>query len=274
MPISLDELNAKAAMLDREENKYLLTSEEFISLTDDLAVEFDILSIKGETVFNYRSSYFDTDDLLGYSYHHQGRTKHRFKIRTRHYVESGLCFFEVKLKNKRGGTIKKRIPYDIKDYGTITPEARTFLEKTYADIYGADFSYDLSSQMEVNYRRITLVAKAGGERMTLDFNLNFENDEYVTPVRSMIIAETKSGNGRGIADAIFKKHGIKSRSCSKYCLGANLLQYNVKYNRFKPLLKLYGTLPIYADKLPTHARKNNTLDRTRRSRPAPLVTQY
>ena len=244
-PISLDDLNSKAAMLNREENKYLVTSSKFIGTLADLQVDFDILTIDNNTAFTYRSTYFDTEDFLGYSHHNQGRTKRRFKVRTRHYIDSGLCFFEVKLKSKRGGTIKKRMPYSVDEYGTMNIIAQKFLEDSYSEIYDRTFKHTLNSQLEVNYTRITLVAKAGGERMTLDFNLTFENGTGNTPIKSFLIIETKSSNGNGIADRIFKKHGIKSRSCSKYCLGVNLLKYNVKPNNFKPLLKLYNGLPVY-----------------------------
>lgn len=244
-PISLKEMNKTAALLERQEHKYVVTAERFLDLIDELAVDFRILTIDDTSMFNYKSMYFDTEELHGYQYHHQGRVKGRFKIRTRQYVESGLCFFEVKLKDKRGGTIKTRIPYEAGNYRQMTEEAEKFVRTSYRNVYGRNFELQLSSQIEVNYQRITLAAKRGGERMTIDFNLTFANAETTTPVREMLIIETKSSNGRGIADAIMRRNGIKSRSCSKYCLGANLLGHKVKYNRFKPLLKMYDALPLY-----------------------------
>jgi hypothetical protein len=244
-PISLKELNRMAALLERQEQKYVINVESFAGLVDELAQDFYILKIDDSSVFSYKSMYFDSDQLHGYRYHHQGRLKGRFKIRTRHYVESDLCFFEVKLKDKRGGTIKKRIPYKIQDYRRLTAEAEAFLQKWHRKIYGKPFMLSLSSQIEVSYQRITLAAKRGGERMTIDFNLSFANQDRRTPVRQMLIVETKSSNGCGLADSLMRRHGIKPRSCSKYCLGANLLDFDIKYNRFKPLLKMYDTLPLY-----------------------------
>ena len=43
-----------------------------------------------------------------YHRHHIGRSN-RFKVRSRRYVESDLCFFEVKYRNNKGRTIKNRI---------------------------------------------------------------------------------------------------------------------------------------------------------------------
>lgn len=243
-PISLKDMNARAALLDRQENKYVLTIEQFQSMIGEFADTFDILTIDDRTVFNYRTVYFDTEELIGYTYHNQGRNKRRFKIRTRYYTESGLCFFEVKLKDKRGGTIKKRMKYAA-EYGAITEQAMKFMHTTYEQVYAEPFQHQLSAIMEINYNRITLVAKDSSERMTIDFDLWFTNGKHRTLIRPFIIIETKSPTGRGIADAIFKQHNIRPRSCSKYILGANLLRLKVKYNRFKPLLKLYHSLPIY-----------------------------
>ena len=243
--ISLQDLNEQAALLDREENKYVLTLERFFELGPELIDNFHILKIGDDRVFEYRTLYFDTDDLIGYTYHHQNRIKRRFKIRTRHYVNSGLCFFEVKLKSKRGGTIKKRIDYAIENFNTVTDEARHFLNTTYQQVYGLPFTQIITPKLEVNCSRITLVHNESSERLTIDFNLRFALNENTSPPKSLVIMETKSLSGRGVSDTIFKLHGIRSRSCSKYCLGVNLLHTEVKYNRFKPLLKLYKDLPFY-----------------------------
>ena len=241
--ISLQDLNMQAALHDREEHKYLLTPERFFELVPELAENFRILKIGDQKIFGYRTLYFDSDDLIGYTYHHQGRVKRRFKIRTRLYVNRDLCFFEVKLKSKRGGTIKKRIPYAIEDYGTLTDEAKEFLQTTYEQVYGLPFPYNLVPKVEVSCSRITLVSKENSERVTIDFNLSFAKEETISSEKRFVIVETKSLRGRGVGDSIFKKNGIRSKNCSKYCLGVNLLFNNVKYNRFKPLLKLYRSLP-------------------------------
>ncbi len=244
-PISLQELNTHAALLDREENKYILTPERLSELVPELVDNFRILQINDNAIFGYKSLYFDSDEFIGYRYHNQDRVKRRFKIRTRHYVDSKSCFFEIKLKTKRGGTIKRRLPYAVEDYGNLTEEARQFLQTTYQQVYGLPFTHDLIPRLEANCDRITLVSKQSSERMTIDFNLSFAREEKSLPVKCFVIIETKSPRGRGIADSIFKQHGIRSRNCSKYCLGINLLFNKIKYNRFKPLLKLYGKLPVY-----------------------------
>ena len=68
-----------------------------------------MLEISGIRSFRYESVYFDSPDLLTYRSHVQGRRK-RFKVRSRSYMDTGECMFELKLKNRVGTTVKSRIP--------------------------------------------------------------------------------------------------------------------------------------------------------------------
>lgn len=252
-PISLDELNTRAALLDRKEHKYILSPEQLRQVTAALSDRFDVLTIDSQTVFNYQSVYMDTDDLVSYTYDNQGSKKRRFKARTRYYVESGLCYFEIKLKDKYGGTVKKRMRYATEHYGTVTEEAMALLKCAYTELYDKPFEYELRGRMEVKYSRMTLVAREGGERMTIDFNLSFSDGYNATAARQFIIVETKSSSGNGIADRLFRNLGIRPRSCSKFSLGMNLLSFKVRYNKYKPLLKLYNTLPFVDPNMQAYA---------------------
>lgn len=107
--VSLAELNRRAPLLDRAERKYLASSALIDQVMGELRHSFDVLAIDGQTVFTYDTVYYDTDCLLAYRDQVQGKRR-RLKIRSRHYVESDLYFFEVKLKGARGRTIKERMP--------------------------------------------------------------------------------------------------------------------------------------------------------------------
>lgn len=244
-PISLEQLNEKAQMLDRSEKKYIVDRKRIPVLMREFKKHFYILKIKKKTIFTYKNKYFDTDDLVAYNHHNQGRRK-RFKARTRYYVDSDICYFEIKLKGKRGSTIKKRIKYPTVNYGILTHRAMSFLQMWYFKIYHQRFHFRLSPQMAVEYQRITFVNIRESERLTIDFNLSYSNDTRDVTKKPFVIIETKSPNGQGKADMILKKYKIRGASCSKYCLGANLLQLNVKYNHFKPLIKKYLSLPAYS----------------------------
>jgi hypothetical protein len=98
-PITLTDLNATASFLKRIDRKFLLNSEQFSSVLDELKKEFQILEIAGKKVFSYDNVYMDTNDYLFYN-QHQNKEKSRTKVRTRYYVDSNLAFFEYKQKEK------------------------------------------------------------------------------------------------------------------------------------------------------------------------------
>jgi len=74
----------------------------------ELARYFDILEINGQRKFAYDTCYFDDADYSSYFDHYKGR-RIRCKVRMRKYADANLCFVEVKLKHKRGMTIKERL---------------------------------------------------------------------------------------------------------------------------------------------------------------------
>ncbi len=171
--VSLDDVNRQAALLDRMENKYLIDLPAFRRMLKELSQQFDILSIDDEVIFNYDTVYFDSGTLVAYRDHAQGRRK-RFKIRSRHYVESDLYFFEVKLKGERGRTVKKRIPYDPAQHGNMTGAAQEFVRDCFRKEYDTEFPHEIGPKLTIRYRRLTLVGKRAPERVTIDFDLRFE----------------------------------------------------------------------------------------------------
>ncbi|MCX8571977.1 polyphosphate polymerase domain-containing protein [Aminobacter sp. MET-1] len=243
-PISLKALNGKAAMLERLDNKYVVDGTVLMQAAGDFADVFDMLEIDGRRAFTYETCYFDDVERRSYFDHHQGR-RQRAKIRIRRYVEAGLCFLEVKLKDKRGVTIKKRLDRDPEGFGVLDDVALAFIDKVYRAQYGQAFPHLLSRVLDMRYRRMTLVARQGGERMTIDSGLEF----FAGGVRhavdpSRFILETKSANGNGVADGILRAlHQHPTKRCSKYCVATALLNPGTKHNRFLPALRKLGGAP-------------------------------
>lgn len=232
-PISLKGLNKKAEMLSRIDNKYILRSDALQKVIPEIAHDFEILDIDNCPAFTYDTQYFDDPQRRAYYEHHQGLRK-GFKVRLRRYSDSDLCFLEVKVKGKRGMTIKHRLPYDPAQLGTLSSEAFGFARAAYSSHYVKPFEYDLKHALDLRYKRITLVSKAGGERMTLDTNLQFWSSGKSIKISSDIfIIETKSSLGRGIADLSFRKiHERPTKRCSKYCVRMAALGEVHKWNRF------------------------------------------
>ncbi|KNZ32339.1 MAG: vacuolar transporter [Methylibium sp. NZG] len=251
-PISLKALNAKAAMLERLDNKYVVRAPVLAAAAHELSELFDVLEIDGQRSFTYDTCYFDDADLRSYHDHHQGR-RQRVKVRVRKYVEAALCFVEVKLKDKRGSTVKKRMPYDPALFGTLDAQALAHVEQSHQALYGRPFGKRLTPVLSMSYRRITLVAREGGERMTIDTGIHF-NGSVGGGGRSaqrrtgdeVFIVETKSAHGRGIADAVLRRHHQHpTNGCSKYCVGMSLTGAVDHFNRFRPALRKLGALPDF-----------------------------
>ncbi|MCF2870645.1 polyphosphate polymerase domain-containing protein [Octadecabacter sp. G9-8] len=235
--ISLDGLNEKAAMLERLDNKYILPASSFRPALMKFSEHFDVLEIEGKRAFTYATKYYDDPELRGYYDHHQGRRK-RCKVRVREYVDAGFSFLEVKLKDKRKVTVKKRLKV-MDPANPLSAEAVDFIEDQYRGIYAEAFGKSLHFVIAMNYERITLVAKDGGERMTIDTSLQFEANDVVRTVQpDMFIIETKSARGNGIADKILRSHHLHpTKSCSKYCIGMASTGSVSRRNRFLPALK-------------------------------------
>lgn len=237
-PISLEALNAKAAMLSRIDNKYVLDKPALMAAMPALSQYFEVLEIEGNRAFTYATRYFDTPSFEAYYEHHQGLRK-GFKVRVRRYMDAGLCYLELKVKGQRGMTEKHRMPYEVADLGALTPEAKAFVSTVYSGHYGKPFLYDLHRALDIQYRRITLVAKEGGERMTIDTDLRFAfNGQRMELGCERFIVETKSALGRGFADRVLQRSGNRStKKCSKYCIGTAALGLVSRHNRFLPTMR-------------------------------------
>jgi hypothetical protein len=234
----LQELNARAAMMTRIDNKYIIKSNDLLSLKTQLAENFDILEIKNERGFNYSTRYFDDAQRSAYYEHHQGRRK-GFKVRIRRYLEARLCYVELKMKEKRGTTIKQRLDYDYNGYETLSSAALQFVKNGYQTHYGKSFGYKVQAVLDIEYQRLTLVSKDGAERMTIDTDLVFNNGQRRLEAEDgLFIVETKSENGRGYADKCLRSNHIyPAKRCSKYCVGMAALSEVTRFNHFLPTMR-------------------------------------
>lgn len=237
-PISLAELNAKAEMLRRRDNKYVIERAVMQEALEEFIDHFDVLEIEGRRSFTYDTCYFDSSNFECYRDHHRGR-RQRIKVRIRNYIESDLCFVEVKLKDKRGETIKKRLAHDPAQSKELDNRAMDFIQTCHNSLYRREFPHHLERAIEMRYKRVTLVAKDGGERMTIDSRLSFMSGVATHHVADdKFIVETKSANGNGIADKVLRSlHRHPSKHCSKYCTATAILNADVKSNNFKMVMR-------------------------------------
>ena len=141
-PTSLAELNSAAGLLTRVDRKYLVPLERAQELVGGLISEARVLDIDGRRRFSYASTYFDTPGLEAFMLTARKRRR-RFKVRTRTYLDSGLCFLEVKTRGARGSTVKRRMGYHADDASRLTGPGRAFVAACLE--VGADFSVSWES---------------------------------------------------------------------------------------------------------------------------------
>lgn len=233
-PISLEEMDS-VKLMDRIDTKYILSVKQMHQLLQEAKENYKILEIENIRGLKYRTTYFDTDDYEMFNAHQNGKLN-RFKVRTREYVDDGCEFLEIKKKNNKGRTCKKRILRADNSMKFCTNESR-FVRET------SPFkASDLYPKLWSKFSRYTLVHRAEKERITIDFNLVFKNDlgkEIKLP--SLSIIEVKQEKFTFASDflQLLKKNGVYETRMSKYCIGSVLLNPKLKYNRFKEkLLKI------------------------------------
>lgn len=238
--VDLDGLNARARLLERRDNKYVLTTQQLCTFLDYARQHFDVLQIDGLRQFHYRTIYFDSPQFDCFHDHNKGRRK-RLKVRFRSYLDHNRHFFEIKLKGRRNVTHKFRVPVDgpaPSDAGLCTT-LRQFCNDTLATHYGQALDTELQPIITVDYQRITLVAKAGAERITVDNRLAFSDGENSVSLRdSKWVLEVKSENGLSETDRwLFAQGHRPVPKCSKYGMAVSLLKMPDRNNRFRPVLK-------------------------------------
>lgn len=234
-PISLAEVNEDTGLMRRVDKKFLLTRAQLAALLERLDENFRVMEISGRRVFGYSSTYFDTAELDQFRAHRQGRRR-RFKVRTRTYLDSGLCMFEAKLKGARGETDKHRIPHPLDQQTYMNSDAEDFLSELLDEHYGIPLP-ELIPVMTIDYLRGTLVNPNSQERVTCDVGLLCRDDDQQVNGPDLVVVETKSADGKGVADKVLAELGIRHLSMSKYCVGIALLHPHLPANKWNRVLR-------------------------------------
>lgn len=223
-PVSLDDMNERAALQSRKDNKYVVSIDELADLLEDLGDSHEVLEIDGERLFDYESTYFDTPSLRCFHDHIRDR-RPRFKTRTRCYVSTGDCYFEVKVKQEDGETVKQNADHDPDVRASLEPDARKLISDVLSEAGVNEPHDELQPSLVTAFRRATIVACDRPERTTFDFGVHLSApDGDVARLRSdCVIAETKTPDGSGAWDRAFRGAGHEPVSLSKYRVGTGLL---------------------------------------------------
>ena len=230
-PISLAEMDS-VKLMDRTDTKYVFSTSKLPEVLEKLKPHFRVLKVEEALMSRYETLYYDTPSLDLYQ-KHQAQKSNRYKIRSRSYVESGINFLEVKLKNNKGRTIKTRIKINeiIDDIKNCDLQSEFLHIQT-----GFDSEYFVP-QFWVNYHRITLVNLESKVRCTIDLNLQFVRNREVKDYSFLTILELKQERSSGsVVGDLMREMLIREGGLSKYCLGVVSFNPEVKQNNFKPQL--------------------------------------
>lgn len=227
--VSLTDLD-KVALMNRIDLKFCFHFDQAPAVFEAIKGNYSVLEIDGESIFNYYNTYFDTSDNQMYLNHHNGKLN-RYKIRIRKYNQTNASFLEIKFKNNKGRTIKKRIARTDFNAPFDEPEL-DFISRI------TPFSGDRLRPKIVNtFKRITLVNNNFTERVTIDFAPGFKNSDNELTLRNLVIVEIKQDKASASAFLAQTLRALKitNKGFSKYCIGRSLIE-DIKKNNFKPFL--------------------------------------
>ena len=223
-PLLLEQTKA-VKLMNRIDTKYLTSADVAIQLLRDLQESYFVLEIESQRIGAYNTLYFDTTDKQMFYSHVTDRLP-RYKVRERSYSQNSSKFLEVKHKNNKERTSKKRMLIEEDQTQTNPWVAKhiTFQPN------------ELAPSLYVSFERITLIDHKKTERVTIDFNLRFRAPSgNTTPLYDRIaIIELKQSKR---ADSLVKKYlrskKIRPTNVSKYCTGILLTQSETNYKRYK-----------------------------------------
>ena len=277
---SLAELNSAAGLLTRVDRKYLVPLERAQELVGGLTSEARVLDIDGRRRFSYASTYFDTPGLEAFMLTARKRRR-RFKVRTRTYLDSGLCFLEVKTRGARGTTVKRRMGYHPDDASRLTGPGRSFVAVCLAStgVTGPAAAREIAAALRpvlaTTYERTTLHLPDAEARATIDTALTWRrltpgvrtraaagagapqalrpahltaaiDDGEPVAVADIAVVETKNPATPSPADRALWDAGHRPTRISKYATGMALLHPELPANRWyrtltHELADLFGT---------------------------------
>jgi hypothetical protein len=213
-----------------------MSEAELALVLEGIRNEQFVLEIENKRLFEYKTIYFDTPDFQFFKDHHNGCIN-RVKVRCREYVDSHLCFYEIKRKL----------------YGTRTDKQRKIIAELFNEV--PDAEYDLieykrlqnkpiEKKLTNSFKRITLTNTDFTERITIDLGIQFSNGKLSMPLEDVVVIEVKQGKSNHFSNTIqvLKSLGIRPSSFSKYAIGVSLLYPEIKHNNFNPILRSINKL--------------------------------
>ncbi len=239
--LTLDEVNQAAALQTRVDRKYIAQSPAWEAVLASLDGAPSVLEIDGRRSFHYSSTYYDTPELDSYRDAARRRPR-RFKVRTRHYLDTGTSAVEVKLRSLSGTTSKSRqwINADATLGSGSLPAAATAFVGAFEPI--GDRVHELTDVLTTSYERVTIVtadARVTVDRHVAAADARGNHMDY----GDLLIVETKSAGRAGAVDHALWAGGIRPAPISKYCTSLAVLRPELPSNRWSRTMRRYVPTP-------------------------------
>lgn len=220
-------------LMNRTDRKYWFHLDTLKQILKSIQSEYYILTINDTKLLPYATSYYDTLENNMFISHQNGKLN-RHKVRRRQYVTSGISFLEVKFKNNKGRTLKKRIPTKFSN-NTFNSDESSFINKC-TPFKDKTLIPSLNNQ----FSRITLVNRDFKERCTIDLDIKFFNSSNKADLNNLVIVEVKSDSNSSQTPMIkaLKDFRVKPSGFSKYCVGRTLIEPTLKSNNFKSKIRM------------------------------------
>lgn len=237
--IGLEKIN-QVKLMNRKDSKYLVKESELVKIISTIKNNYYILSINSKEIMDYDTYYYDTKNFDMFTIHQNGKLN-RHKIRYRKYVDSNDVFLEIKHKNNKLLTEKRRIK---------TEKINALFESKHNEFLQINSPYnesELEKKLKVTYSRMTLIDKKFSERVTIDLNLCFSSDKESISVPGLVIIELKSEGFDKTSHIYQALRNLKTfpSGLSKYCLGVACLFDDVKKNRMKKKIKFINKIATF-----------------------------
>lgn len=214
-------------LMNRTDRKYWFNTSYLEEILSEIRDDYYALQIDSERSMPYATRYYDTDDDQMYMNHHRGKLN-RYKIRRRSYESTQSSFLEVKFKNNKGRTIKKRIEADY-DNGDFDAAEDNFITRK------SPYCGEQLHEVLVNsFNRLMLVSKDMRERCTIDQELRFISNGVEIKLEGLVVVEVKS-EGRAPSNIIsaMNRRRLRPSGFSKYCMGRSITDPLLRNSRFR-----------------------------------------
>ena len=240
-PITLEQMK-EIRLMNRTDTKFVTTKERLVKLLELCQGHYYAQFHCGNRIASYKTTYWDTEDCFYYLQHHNGRAP-RQKVRVRTYMDSLDTFLEVKTKNNHKRTKKKRIlvaSQDIKADEIGDMKGTAIMVDDFLKDQVCRNLKEIHPTVQNQFHRITLVNKAKTERLTIDRELSFHNEESGIDRnmdRLVVIEVKRDGNTYSPIQELLREVRIFPSGFSKYCIGMALTTPGIKRNMFNERIR-------------------------------------